>query len=642
MLQKIREKLQGWVAFAVLLLIAVPLALTFVSSDVTVSGSGFAARVNGEEIPAVDFQRVFQNRLVAEQEAARGELPKAAEEQLKRQVLDGLVLNRAVSQYVRDVGFRVSSTQVIDYIRNLPVFQVGGTFSKPAYDATLVSQGLKPAAFEKEQQSFLAVRQLQEGLVESSFFTPAEFRRVIELDQERRDIAYALLDPRVLGAAITVSDADVQSYYAVNGSQFQTPESATLEYIEVALQDLARDYTPDEDALRKAYDADPTRFRSAEERRARHILISIDASRTDAAAKALADEIAAKLAKGGDFAALASQYSGDTGSAGRGGDLGFAARGNYVPAFENALFALAPGATSAPVKTEFGYHIIRLDELRPGAERSFDEVRAQLTDELRKQKAQDEFYALAERLEDLALENPTSLESVAKDTGLTVRQYAGYTRTNGGPFGNNAELSSAVFSPGVLDGSENTPLIQLDDTHAIVARVALYQPPAPRPLDQVREEIIERLRALRATTEAERRGKAIVQQVTAGESLAAVASAAGLQLTEAGPLTRRSPTVPPELLAAVFRSVKPAGGPNGKPVVQGVSVGESGYAVFELRSVVPGEPELIPQQQRDERKRALAQRVASSETEALAAQLRDAADVVVAPNLFKAEDPEAL
>ena len=642
MLQNIREKLQGWVAFAVLLLIGVPLALTFVSSDFTVSSSGFAARVNGEEIPTSDFQRVFQNRLVAEQQAARGELPPAAEEQLKRQVIDGLVLNRAVNQYVRDLGFRVASSRVIDHIRSMPVFQVGGQFSKPAYDATLASQGINATAFEKEQQSLLTVRQLQEGLVESSFFTPAEFRRVIALDQERRDVAYLLLDPRVLGAAIEVSDADVQSYYAANGTQFQSPESATLEYVEVALQDLAQDYVPDEDALQKAYEADPTRFRSAEERRARHILISIDAGRTDAVAKALADEIAGKLAKGGDFAALARQYSADTGSASRGGDLGFAARGNYVPAFENALFSLAPGATSSPVKTEFGYHIIRLDELRPGAERSFDEVRPQLTDELRKQKAQDEFYALAERLEDLALENPTSLESVAKDTGLVVRQYVGYTRANGGPFGNNADLSDAVFSPGVLDGSENTPLIQLDDTRAIVARVALHQPPSPRPLDQVRDEIVGRLRALRATTEAERRGKAIVQQVTAGESLAVVLGAAGLQLTEAGPLTRRSPTLPPELVAAVFRATKPGGTPGGSAVVQGVSLSDGGYAVFQLRSVAPGDPERIPQEQRDERKKALAQRVADGETEALAAQLRDSADVVVAPNLFKAEDPEAL
>lgn len=637
MLQNIREKLQGWVAFAVLLIIAVPLALTFVSSDFTVTSSGFAARVNGEEIPSVDFQRVYQNQLVAEQQAAGGQLPPEAEEQIKRQALDGLVLNRAVTQYVRDAGFRVGAAPVIDYVRSLPVFQVGGQFSKPAYDATLASQGITPTAFEKEQQALLAVRQLQEGLIESSFFTPTEFRRLIALDQERRDVAYVLFDPRVLGAGIIVSDTDVQAYYAANASQFQSPESATIEYLEVVLQDMAKDYTPDEEALRKAYESDPTRFRTEEERRARHILIAVDESRTESAARSLADDIAGKLASGGDFAALAAQYSSDPGSASRGGDLGFAAPGNYVEAFDKALFALQVGETSPPVKTEFGYHIIRLDELRPGAGKSFEQVRDQLADELRRQKAQDEFYALAERLDDLALENPTSLEPVARDTGLAVRRYAGFTRAGGGPLGNNPNLITAVFSPGVLEGSENTPLIELDDSRAIVARVAEHRQPTAVPLEQVRAEIVDRLRTLRATTEATSRGGKIVQRAQAGEDLAAVVSSEGLKLTEAGPLTRRSPAVPPDLLAAVFRAPKP----EGKPVVQGASLAGGAYAVFQIRSVVPGEPELIPQQQRDERKIAFAQRTAASETEALAAHLRESADVVVAPDLFKAGDDEA-
>ncbi|MDP2322454.1 MAG: SurA N-terminal domain-containing protein [Gammaproteobacteria bacterium] len=638
MLQTIREKLTGWAAFAVLLVIAVPLALTFVGGDFTVTGGGFAARVNGEDIPAVEFQRVFQNRLVAEQQAARNELPKEFEERLKRDALDGLVLSRVITQFVRDAGFRVSANRVIDQVRSLEFFQVGGQFSKPAYDATLAAQGISPSAFEKEQQEILAVRQLQDSLVESSFFTPAELRRLIALDQERREFAYVLFDPLVLGAAITVSDVEVQSYYAANANQFNSPESVTLEYIEVALPDMATEYMPDEDALRKAFDADPTRFRSDEERRASHILIGVDAGRADSAAKALAEDVASKLSKGGDFAALAAEYSSDTGSASRGGDLGFAVAGSYVEPFEKVLFGLRPGETSAPVKTEFGYHIIRLDELRPGASRSFDEVRAELLAELQAQKAQDEFYALAERLDDMALENPTSLEPVARDTGLRIKRYEGITRESGGPFGGNANLINAVFFPGVLDGSENTPLIEIDDTRAVVARVAEYKLPAPKPLESVRGDIVERLRALRATTEANSRGQAIVTRVQGGEELSAVVDSLGLKLTEAGLLTRRTPVVHPDLLSAVFRASRPAG----KPVTQGVSLGNGGYAVFHLRSVAPGEPERIPQDQRDQMKQAMAQRAANGETGALAAQLRESASVVVAPDLFKADDAEPL
>ncbi|MEZ5566198.1 MAG: hypothetical protein R3F24_12105 [Gammaproteobacteria bacterium] len=255
-------------------------------------------------------------------------------------------------------------------------------------------------------------------------------------------------------------------------------------------------------------------------------------------------------------------------------------------------------------------------------------------DELRKKKAADEFYGLAEHVDDLALENPMSLEPVAKDTGLKLRHFAGYTRTNGGPFGDNASFRDAVFSAGVLDGSENTPLIELDDTHAVVARVSEYRPPAPKPLADVRDEIVQRLRGERASAEARTRGEAIVKRVKAGESLATVLDSTGLKLVNAGPLTRRTATVPADLLAAVFRTSKP-----GKaPVIDGTVLGNGGYAIFELREVIAGNPEEIPQDQRDQRKRALAQRTAVAETEALAADLREAAKVVVAPDLFKADD----
>ncbi len=638
MLQTIREKLTGWAAVAVILVIAVPLVLSFVGGDYTVSGVRFAARVNGEEIPAVEFQRVYQSRLVAEQQATKNELPKEVEAQLKRDALDGLVLNRAVTQYVRDTGFRVGASRVIDRVRSMDVFQVAGQFSKPAYDATLAGQGISPTAFEQEQQSLLAVSQLQQGLEESSFFTPAELRRLISLDQERRDVAYLLFDPQTLGATITVSDVDVQSYYAANGNQFQSPERATIEYLEVSLTDMATDFVPDEDALRAAYDSDPTRFRSDEERRASHILIAVDGNRTEPQARALAEDLAGQLSKGGDFAALAAKYSSDVGSASRGGDLGFAAAGSYVEPFEKALFTLKPGETSAPVKTEFGYHIIRLEELRAGSSRSFDEVRAELVGDLRAQKAQDEFYALAERVDDLALENPTSLEPVARDTGLAIKRYEGFTREGGGPLGKNANFIAALFSPGVVDGSENTPLIEIDDTNAVVARVAEYEISSPKPLDLVRGEIIERLRAQRATTEASSRGQTIVEQVRGGKNLSEVLAGLGLKATEAGPLTRRTPAVHPDLLSAVFRATRPAG----KPVVQGVSLSGGGYAVFELRSVVPGNPESIPQDQRDQLRQAMARRAASGETGALAAQLREGADVVIASDLFEVDEADSL
>ncbi|MCL4781157.1 MAG: peptidyl-prolyl cis-trans isomerase [Gammaproteobacteria bacterium] len=635
MLEKIREGLKGWMAWAFIAVIGVPLALTFVGGDGTFSGGGTAATVNGEDIPLVDFQRVLQDRMVARQQETRSALSPEVEEQLKRETLDGLVLNRAVIQFVRDAGFRVSAQRVVDHIRTLPNFQVGGQFSKPAYDAALAANAVPAALFESEQRSLLEVNQLQDGIAGSSFFTPAEFRRIIALDQQRRDLDYVLLDPKVLGAAITPTEAEIQAWYATNAAEFQTAETVDLDYLEISLADTARDYVPDEAELRKAYDEDPTRFRSAEERQARHILISAGSGRTDAEASALADEIAKKLADGADFAALATQYSSDPGSAARGGDLGFAGRGVYVEAFEQALFALQPGQTSAPVKTEFGYHIIRLEAIKASDGQSFEQVREQLAESLREQKAQDTFYALAERLDDLALESPGSLEPAARELGLQIRRYPGYTRAGGGPFGDNADLGSAVFSEAVLEGGENTPLIELDSGRVVVARVAEHKLPEARPLAEVRDQIVERLRTRGAASEARKLGEEILNRQQAGEDLASVAASMGLNLLKTGPVFRRSPVLPPDLLAAVFRAPAPSGD---KPVVRGVALADGGYAVFRLNGVIPGQPDQIPQEQRDAQQRILGQRTAQAELAAFAAELRGTAKVVVAKDLFKAEE----
>lgn len=634
MLQNIREKLQGWIAIVVLLLIGVPLVLTFVSRETTITGSGYAAKVNGEEIPNVDFQRVYQNRLVAEQQATKGQMPPAALELLKKQALDNLVMNRVVTQFVHEAGFRASPSQVIKHIESEPVFQVGGQFSKAAYDATLASQGINPTAYERDQQNNLAITQMQDGLRDSAFVTAQEYQRMIALDQQRRVVAYAVIDPQALEADIKVSDAEVQAYYAANGSQFQTPESADLDYVEVNLADMGRGYVPDEAALRAAYDADPTRFKAAEERHAHHILIAVTKDRNDAAAKARAEDVERQLKAGGDFAKLAAKYSDDPGSSKKGGDLGFAGRGTYVAPFENALWSMKAGETSQPVKTEFGYHIIHLDSIRAAAARGFDEVRGELTEELRKKKAADEYYALAEHLDDLALDNPTSLDPVAKETGLALQHFAGYSRTNTGPFGGNTSFSDAVFSPAVLEGSENTPLIELDDSHAVVARVSQYRPAAPKPLAEVRGEIVARLKAERASREARDRGEAIIRKVKAGEPLPAAVAAAGLKLTPASELTRQNPGVPPDLLTAVFRTP----GPGKTPVVDGVELGNGGYAIFELSAVIQGKAENIPRDQLEQGKQTIARTTALAEVQALATDLRESAKIIVSPDLFKAGD----
>lgn len=631
MLQFIRERFTGPIALAVIAAIAVTLVISFGNMDTSGTVGSFAAEVNGEEIPVTDYQRVLQNQLVRQQELVQGELPAAMQEQLARNVLEGLVRNQVARQYARDSGYRVSEGRLKNYIRSLPVFQVGGEYSYESYIAVLSSQGLSPERFEREQRSVLEIAQLDNGIVNSAFYTPAEYRRYIALLAERREVSYVSFDPISLAAEVDVTDDDLQAYYDANPKEFETEESVDLEYVEIRLSDISQSIRVDEAAIREFYDANPERFRSEEQRRSRHILIAVDVDADEAEAEQLAGQLAQRLADGEDFAALAAEFSDDPVSGKEGGDLGWAGPGDFVPAFEEALFSLEEGETSDPVRTEFGYHIIRLEETRAGEQQSFAEVRDELLDELGEREARDQFYALAETVDDLALENLNGLEPVAKGSGLELKRIENFTRAGGGKFGYNQPLVEAVFSAAVLEDRENSPLIELSDSEAAVIRVVEYRPARLQEFDAVKPALEEIVRLELAAEKAFTRGRTVIERLQRGEPIDVIAAEYAFELSSPGPLDRGSAAVDPQLLGAVFRAPKPDGDP---PVFQGVSLANGGFAIFRLDSVQPGLPEAIPQQQRDARKQNLATQLGRSAAAAMVTDLRADADVFVAPGLF--------
>lgn len=637
MLQKIRETLTGWVALAFVAIIGLSLALSFGNSP-TLTGRDYAARVNGEEIPVNEYRQVYQNQLVAQQEQFGGELPGFFLEQLQREVLEGLVINRVIRQHVRDAGFRVSDQRVAEEIRSLPALQVGGEFSSQTYIALLAQQGLSPTRFEEEQREALAVQQLTNGVVGSSFFTPSEFRRYLLLEGEQREVSVVVFDPRELARSVDVSvpDEEVEAFYAENRDRFVTEESVRLQYIELSLDALAAGREVSEEDLRAAYEAERSRFTREEERRARHILVAVNSNRDEAAARERAAEVSDRLAAGDDFAALASEYSDDPGSAAQGGDLGFAPRGVFVGAFEEALFALAEGETSEPVRTEFGFHVIRLEAVRGESGRSFEDARDELLAELRRRLAEDAYFELADQLEELTQENRGTLEPAAGRTGLEIGEIPVFTRSGGAPLGFNPQLVNAVFGPASLEDGENTPLIEIADGRAVVARAVEYSPSVTRPLAEVRPQIIAQLGLERAAQAARNRGERLLERAGAGEPLATLAEELGGSFNDTVAVTRREQNVAPQLLQAIFTAPRPAA--EGETVWRGVPLASGGYAVFGLSAVIPGRAEDLPREIRDQRKALLAQAAGSQELEALASQLRRDAKVVVRDDVFETQD----
>lgn len=635
MLQVIREKFSGPIALAVIAAIGITLVISFGNMDTSGVTGNFAAEVNGEEIPVLEYRRVVQNELLRQQEAFRGEFPEELQEQLERNVLERLIRNEVVEQYVRDRGYRVTADRVRDYIRNQSVFQVGGQYSYESYVAVLASQGLTPEQFERDQQVALEVGQLENGIVGSAFYTPTEFRQYIELLAEQRDAEYVMFDPASLAVDIEVSEAEVRAYYDVNPNEFMTEESVSLEYVELRLDEISAALTVDDAAIQEYYETNADRYKSLEQRRARHILIVVDADTDEATAEQTINELSERIAAGEDFEALARQYSDDPVSAEQGGDLGWSGPGDFVEAFEESLFSLAVGQVSEPVRTEFGYHLIRLDEVKPGTQRTFEEVYDEIRAELQLQEAADQFYALAEQVDDLALENPNSLTEVAAGSGLELQRIDEFTRSGGEPLGYNPLLVDTVFGIEVLEDGENSPVIEIGDGRAVVVRVAEYRPARLQDFDQVRDEITEIVRLQRAAEAARASGEAMLERLLAGEKFDALAEEHGLELVDAKGLTRNVDAIDAALLSDIFRTPRPVAG---QPIFRGLALGSGAYAVFRLDSVRAGRPDEIPQQERDQRKQFLARQLGSAATAALISDQRANASVYIAPDLFEPND----
>ena len=625
MLQRIHDSLGKWLVVVILGLIAFTFIFWGVSSnDFGLSGSAqFAAKVNGEEVPLTEFDRALQVRQNQYLEIYRAELPDEVRLELRRAVLDELVRDAAIRQRVESQGYRVSNERLTQSIRDIPQFQVEGEFSIAQYRGQLQNFGYTPTGFEELQRQSLEAADLQGGIVDSAFLTPNEFRRYIELYNQRREVAYALFDTETFSANVTIDDAAIASRYENNQASYQTAETVDLEYIELALADIAATVEVTEDDLRSAYEQEQDRFTTPEERRIRHILISV--ADGEDAARAAAEAVVARIRGGEDFAAVAAEVSADAGTKAQGGDLGWMGRGTLVGPFEDAMFALQVGEVSAPVRTTDGFHIIRLDEVRAGGVQPFEAVRGDLEAELKTREAENEFYDRATALEDAAVEAHDELASVATATGLPVRTAMGFPR-GGDPtlFDNSAAVVQAAFGDEVVDTGRNSDLVELAEDHVLVLRVVDHHVPTTRPLDEVREQIREELVRERSQQLAEEAAQAFLTEIEQGGDPVERAAAHNGRWNAATWIMRTDATVPTEVLSAVFGMPKAT---SSTPQRERIALANGGQAVVVLTGVEAGEPATMSQEERDQRQRQLADQAARAELTGYVGNLRDTADV---------------
>jgi peptidyl-prolyl cis-trans isomerase D len=630
MLQQIRDKITGW--FAIVFLSAIAIVFIFWGIQFESSVSAAAATVNGEKIPVETVRRAWQERQTELQQASRDELPAEVVKQGQAQLLDEFIRRELLLQRADELGYRVSDRELADALAQIPALQVDGKFSRDRYAALLRSQGRSEAGFEADLRRDLEINQLRNAFAVSAFALPSEIRRRVELMDETRDVQIVVVPAEQFASAVAVTPEDVAEWYKKNEAEFRTPESVSLQFVQLTLADVAAGIEVTDDELHAYYDqVAGERYVTAERRRARHILV--ETGTDDAAALAKAESLAKRARAGEDFAELAEENSDDPGSKKQGGELGWSTRESFVAPFADALFSMQVGEIRGPVKTQFGYHIIELEEIEPAHQRSFDEVRDELEADYRNDRAQSLFYERSQQLADEAFANLDSLEPVAEKLGLPLQTAANFTRQGGEPLGNDRKLIEAAFSDEVLQERQNSPAISVGDDKVVVLRVTEYHPASLQPLDEVRAQVETSLRNDRARQAAKDAAKAASVRIAAGEALAAVA--AELERPVSGPLSlkRNADGVPPDLLKEIFSVPAPAAG----HASSGVSPLPNGdAALFVVSNVRPGSmsaPEITGQAA--ELARQAAGQVAVEEFSAYVAELERTAKVTRNPKLWE-------
>ncbi|MBD9440363.1 SurA N-terminal domain-containing protein [Pseudomonas sp. PDM04] len=620
MLQNIRDNSQGWIAKTIIGVIVVLMALTgFDAIFQATTHKNDAAKVNGDEISqnelsqAVDMQR----RQLMQQLGKDFDASLLDEKMLREAALKGLIDRKLLLQGAEKSKFAFSEAALDQVILQTPEFQVDGKFSPERFDQVIRQLGYSRMQFRQMLAQEMLIGQLRAGLAGSGFVTDAQVLAFARLEKQTRD--FASINVKADPAAVKLTDDEVKAYYDEHAKEFMTPDQVIIDYIELKKSSFFDQVAVKDEDLQAAYQKEIANL--SEQRRAAHILIEVNDKVTEAQAKAKIEEIQARLAKGEKFEALAKELSQDPGSANNGGDLGYAGPGVYDPAFETALYALAKDQVSAPVRTDFGYHLIKLLGVEAPEVPTLASLKDKLTRELKTQQVEQRFVEATKQLEDSSFES-SDLAQPAQDLKLTVHTSKPFGREGGEGVAANRAVIAAAFSPEVLDEGANSTAIELDPETVIVLRAKEHLKPSQLPLESVSAAIRGQLTKEHASADAKTRADKLIADLRDGKApLDKAIDGQNWKVTAAA--TRAQEGVDPAVLQALFRMPKPAA--KDKPTFSSVTLADGSLVIVRLNAV--NEAAAPTDEEKAQYRRFLASRIGQQDFAAYRKQLETEADI---------------
>ena len=605
--QKYRRAMQ-----VVLGLIAITFATWGIESYTRFTGGRDAvASVNGSDIS----RREFDEQLRLQQEGLRrmfgGQLDPAAFDnpETRRAVLEQMVNERLVATETAKRNLWFNDKRLSEAILAVPEFQVGGKFSEQQFDNLARSQSppLTARQFAERIRQSMSLQQIPGAIAESAIVPQALVARLAAIEAQQREVSQVQIPAKQFLAQVKVDAAQLKQYYESHQADFRAPERVRAEYLVLSAESLARQEPVSDDEIKQAYEARASAFRVDEQRRASHILVK---------SKEQADQVLAELKKNpGAFAELAKKQSQDPGSAEKGGDLGWFARGMMVKPFEEAVFSMKQGELRI-AQSEFGFHVVKLTGVQAGKQRPFEEVKQELAADLAKQKGQKKYAEAAEQFGNMVYEQSESLKPVAEKYKLAIQTTGWITRSAHQELGalDNPKLLAALFSQDAIANKRNTDSIEVAPNTLVAARVIAHEPEAQRKFEEVKDEIADILRRQEAFKLAEQEGAAKLAQLQKGENAAVTWSAPKI-------VSRRDAQgLPGEVLRKVV-----AADTAKLPAYLGMPVGDAGYLLLRITKVVEGKPPAEDKQ----REARVAATVGGAEFEAYLASLKGRADISI-------------
>ena len=588
MLQFMREKAKSWVTFVIVGIIAFMMAITGLETLAPNPNNPEVASVNGKEITRAELaQAVDQQRRMLVQQMGEQFDPSLLDDKLLQESVLNSLIDRQLMLTDAEGGKMEVGAQALDQlIVSMPQFQVDGRFNQDRYQMMVRSYGMSPLQFRETLREEILLQQLRAGIADSEFVTRKELEKLNALEHQTRDLSWTTLEVAPLRAAINPSDDEVQGYYDANQDRFMTPEQVVIQYVELNKSDIAKSITVSEKEVREEYDhrIKELQDRSASSANVSAILIEEGSKRSADEAKALAEEVIAKLEGGADFAGLAKEYSDDPATSGKGGDLGEVQPGFFGDAFDAAVASLAEGEVSTPVQTRFGVQILKVTSRQTQELPSFESLRAEIETSLKQGEVDSLYLQQSRELADISFES-ADLSQPAEQLGLTIRTSDAFGRSGGVGIVADQRIVNAAFSDDVLELRANSELIEMNPDQSIVVHVKEHMRPELMPLAEVKDSIVLILRNQQAEEQLQSKAKELIAKLESGAEQKQIADENNVEWKTEIKVPRSQSGVPAQLLQKAFTMPNPGSG----VVYDTVILPTGDLGLIGLSAIYPGE-----------------------------------------------------